>query len=60
MRAFEIGHWHIWEANGVLVSNEDTKQLSRHASFDEAVNALWLAGEKDIARELNLRLKAKN
>ena len=51
----EINDIHIWNGTDdqIMVSYEDTKTLLSFPSIDEAVNGLWLAGDKDEARQLN-------
>ena len=51
----EINDIHIWNGTDdqIMVSYEDTKTLLSFTSIDDAVNGLWLAGDKDAARQLN-------
>ena len=51
----EINDIHIWNGTDdqIMVSYEDTKTLLSFHSIDDAVNGLWLAGDKDAARQLN-------
>lgn len=64
MRTFIYGKWHAWEAvAGILLSDEDTKELSSFKNWDSCVNWLYLNGDKPAARALNNHLKqleAKN
>ena len=55
----EVGSIHIWSgaAGQVMVSYEDTKKLLAFKSVDDAINGLWLSGDKEAARELNQSIK---
>lgn len=46
---------HIWEGSGaqIMVSKEETKTLAAFPSIDDAINALYLAGHKTVARKLH-------
>ena len=46
---------HIWNGTDdqIMVSYEDTKTLLSFPNIDDAVNGLWLVGDKDAARQLN-------
>lgn len=53
--------WHAWRGTKhILLSDEDNKNLTYHSSPDAVVNYLWLAGHKDVARELNAHIKDQN
>ena len=47
---------HVWMGSGnkVMVSHEDTKTLRSFNTMDDAINALFLLGDKQAARELNI------
>ena len=52
------GKWHVWMvAKGVLLSNEETKQLRDFKDVDSVVNWLYTYGEKEAARVVNKTLK---
>ena len=52
------GKWHVWQgASQVLLSNEETKELTYHAGKDAVVNFLWLSGHKEAARTVNKEFK---
>ena len=55
----ELGSIHIWSgsAGQVMVSYEDTKKILAFKNADDAVNGLWLAGDKEAARKLNQSIK---
>jgi len=40
-----------------MVSYEDTKKLLAFKSVDDAINGLWLSGDKEAARKLNQSIK---
>lgn len=46
---------HVWTgSNGqIMVSHENVKNLLSFTSVDDAINDLFLSGEKRAARELN-------
>ena len=49
------GNIHVWTGtvNKIMVSHENTKTLRTFTTADEAINALFLLGDKQAARELN-------
>ena len=49
------GNIHVWTGtvNKIMVSHENTKTLRSFTTIDKAVNALFLLGDKQAARELN-------
>ena len=52
------GKWHAWLVDkGVLLSNEETKQLRDFKDVDSVVNWLYTYGEKEAARIVNNTLK---
>ncbi len=52
------GKWHVWLVDkGVLLSNEETKQLRDFKDVDSVVNWLYTYGEKEAARVVNNTLK---
>jgi hypothetical protein len=52
------GKWHVWlVVKGVLLSNEETKQLRDFKDVDSVVNWLYTHGEKEAARVVNNTLK---
>ena len=52
------GKWHVWMVDkGVLLSNEETKQLRDFKDVDSVVNWLYIYGEKESARVVNNTLK---
>ena len=55
----EIGNIHVWSGSGgqVMVSYEDTKKLLAFKSISDAVNGLWLSGDKETARKLHQSIK---
>ena len=58
MITLEYLHWHVWEGtNGLLFSNEETKQLLEFESVDECVNHVYLHVDKECARRINKRFK---
>ena len=53
-KPFISGNWHAWSSNGqVLLSNEVLKKLYSFWNVDEAINWLYVHGNKPAARELN-------
>ena len=46
---------HVWSGTGnkIMVSHENTKTLRTFPTIDDAVNTLFLLGDKQAARELN-------
>lgn len=60
MKPFIYGKFHAWESNSkILLSNEETKHLREFASLDDCINFLFLNGDKEAARALNLHKKQK-
>ena len=54
MKSFIHNNFHIWESNSkILVSDESIKKLSQFSTIDEAINYLFLSGQRECARELN-------
>lgn len=53
MLSLIYGKWHMWQAAYFLVSDEEIKTLHSFADVDDAINWLWLNGEKEAARALN-------
>lgn len=47
--------FHIWEGTGgdILISHEGTKHLRSFPDVQQAVNALYLEGNKTVAGKLN-------
>jgi hypothetical protein len=48
-----FNNWHLWRGNGFMLSNENTKELRQFNNVDEAINYLYLNGEKEAARYFN-------
>ena len=48
-------HWHVWRGNGVMLSNENTKELKQFNTLDDVINYLFLNGERNAARYFNER-----
>lgn len=46
-------HWHLWLANGYMLSNENTKELRQFKKLDDVINWLFLNGNKEAARYFN-------
>lgn len=57
MQPFEHGNIHVWQGNGIMLSNESTKQLKQFDDVDSAVNWLYVNGYQHIARKLNHHAK---
>jgi nucleoside-diphosphate-sugar epimerase len=56
MKPIELsGNIHVWTGTGnkIMVSYENTKTLRSFTTIDDAINALFLLGDKRAARELN-------
>ncbi len=56
MKAIELNNnIHVWTGAGdkIMVSHENTKKLRSFPTIDDAINALFLLGDKQAARELN-------
>ena len=54
MKPFIFNHWHAWQgAAGVMLSNETAKQLRQFKTIDDAINWLFMNGDKPAARALN-------
>jgi hypothetical protein len=49
------GDIHIWLGVGgkIMVSWEPVKKLQSFDTIDNAIDALWLSGDKQAARQLN-------
>ena len=59
MFTFTHGPWHCWQALQFMVSNENTKLLLAFATTDDAINYLYMAGEKETSRALHRAVKSK-
>ena len=58
MKPFIHGYWHAWQgAAGILLSDESRKKLRQFPTVDDAVNWLFLNGERPAARGLNAHAK---
>lgn len=63
MTTATYANWHAWEngnpfAPRVLLSDEDIKQLRYFHTWDDAINWLYLNGNKEAARAINSQIKA--
>ena len=49
------GDIHVWLGTGrkIMVSWEASKTLRSFDNIDDAINTLWLSGDKQAARQLN-------
>lgn len=48
-------NWHLWTGtnNKILLSDESTKTLKSFDDIDQAINYLFLSGNKEAARYFN-------
>lgn len=47
-------NWHLWQSNNCyLLSDESIKKLRSFRSFNDAINWLFLSGEREAARYFN-------
>ena len=54
MRALAYKNWHAWTGTtGIMLSNEDSKQLQQFSNIDDVINWLFLNGEREAARYFN-------
>ena len=59
MTPFIFEDWHAWQGvAGILLSNENTKELRGFTNVDACINWLFLNDEKPAARALNAHKKA--
>jgi hypothetical protein len=58
MKPFIFQNWHAWDGTaGVLLSDEDGKDLREFKNTDDCINWLYLNNHKDAARALNAHVK---
>lgn len=58
MQAFIFQNWHAWPGqSGLLLSDENTKELRQFPDVDQCINWLFLKGHKAAARALNAHAK---
>lgn len=54
MKALEYKNFHIWKGtSGIMLSNEDNKQLQQFSNINDVINWLFLNGEREAARYFN-------
>lgn len=54
IKPFIYKEWHAWPGQtGILLSDQSVSKLRHFATVDDAINWLFLAGEKETARALN-------
>lgn len=56
----ECNNWHLWTTqNGVMLSDERNKELRQFETIDDAINWLWVCGNKETARGIHNQTKAQ-
>lgn len=55
-----IDNWHIWQSNGVQISNETAKKLYTAPDMDTAINFMYFEASPEQGRKLAKAWKEHN